>query len=73
MSLMTLQILKLVDSPKTQKCKYCGTKSFFLQIKKIIRHKLRATLRQKNTFWKNNKKVLDSKVKSAAKNFFAKL
>ena len=46
--MMTSQILKPVDFAKTQKSRYLENKIlFFLQIKKFINHKSRATLWQK--------------------------
>ena len=42
---MTSQILKLVDLPKTQKCKRLENETlYFLQIKKTIHNKFRAKL-----------------------------
>ena len=46
-SMMTSQILKFVDFPKTQKSKYLKNETlFFLQIKKSINYTSRATFCQ---------------------------
>ena len=47
MSLMMSHILKFVDSSEIQKSKYLENKTFFLRIKKIIHHTLRAIIWQK--------------------------
>ena len=48
MSMMTLQILKFVDFIKTQKSRYLENKTlFFLQLKKFINYKPRATYGKK--------------------------
>ena len=45
MFMMTLQISKFVDSPKTQKSKYLENELFFLHIKKLIHYTLRTVLK----------------------------
>ena len=47
--MMKLQILKVVDFTKIQKSRYLEkeTYSFFLQMKKLIKHTSRTTLLQK--------------------------
>ena len=47
MPMMTSQILKSADFTKTQKSRYIENKTFFLQIKKFINYRSRATLLQK--------------------------
>ena len=39
--MMTSQVLKFVSSQKTQKSKYRGRKTLFVQIKKIVYYALR--------------------------------
>ena len=48
--MVTLQILKFVDFTKTEKSRYLKNETFFLQMKRFINYKSRATLWQKNTF-----------------------
>ena len=49
MPMMTSQIFKSVDFPKTQKSRYLENETlFFLQIKKFINYTSRATLLQKS-------------------------
>ena len=47
MPMMTSQILKSVDFTKTQKSRYLENLDFFIQIKKVINYRSRATLLQK--------------------------
>ena len=49
--MMTSQILKFADFTKTKKSRYLENETlFFLQIKKFINYKSRATFWKKNTF-----------------------
>ena len=47
MPMMTLQVLKFVNFTKSQNSRFLKIKTFFLQIKKIINYKSKATLWQK--------------------------